>query len=63
MYRLLNATSLASSFGVAPLSALEGGKASGVLGGWNLAISADSTNQAAAVAFIDFATTPDCVRA
>nr|WP_218649285.1 ABC transporter substrate-binding protein [Paenarthrobacter nitroguajacolicus] len=59
VYRLLNATPLASSFGVAPLPAWEGGKASGVLGGWNLAISAHSTNQAGAVAFIDFATTPD----
>lgn len=29
-----------------------------MLGGWNLAISAHSTNQAGAVAFIDFATTP-----
>ncbi|MBT2586685.1 ABC transporter substrate-binding protein [Arthrobacter sp. ISL-95] len=59
VYRLLNATPLASSFAVAPLPAWEGGKASGVLGGWNLAISAHSTNQAGAVAFIDFATTPD----
>lgn len=59
VYRLLNATPLASSFSVAPLPAWEGGKASGVLGGWNLAISANSTNQAGAVAFIDFATTPD----
>jgi multiple sugar transport system substrate-binding protein len=59
VYRLLNATPLASNFAVAPLPAWEGGKASGVLGGWNLAISANSTNQAGAVAFIDFATTPD----
>jgi multiple sugar transport system substrate-binding protein len=59
VYRLLNATSLAGTFGVAPLPAWEGGKASGVLGGWNLAISAHSTNQAGAVAFIDFATTPE----
>lgn len=59
VYRLLNATPLASSFAVAPLPAWEGGKASGVLGGWNLAISAHSTNQAGAVAFIDFATSPD----
>lgn len=59
VYRLLNATPLASTFGVAPLPAWEGGKASGVLGGWNLAISAHSTNHAGAVAFIDFATTPD----
>jgi multiple sugar transport system substrate-binding protein len=59
VYRLLNATPMAGTFGVAPLPAWEGGKASGVLGGWNLAISAHSTNQAGAVAFIDFATTPD----
>jgi multiple sugar transport system substrate-binding protein len=57
--RLLNATPLAGTFGVAPLPAWEGAKASGVLGGWNLAISAHSTNQAGAVAFIDFATTPE----
>ncbi|KRE71271.1 ABC transporter substrate-binding protein [Arthrobacter sp. Soil762] len=59
VYRLLNATPMAGTFGVAPLPAWEGGKASGVLGGWNLAISAHSTNQAGAVAFIDFATAPD----
>ncbi|WP_314192357.1 ABC transporter substrate-binding protein [uncultured Arthrobacter sp.] len=59
VYRLLNATPMAGTFGVAPLPAWEGGKASGVLGGWNLAISAHSTNQSGAVAFIDFATTPD----
>lgn len=59
VYRLLNATPMAGTFGVAPLPAWEGGKSSGVLGGWNLAISAHSTNQAGAVAFIDFATTPD----
>ncbi|WP_026543511.1 ABC transporter substrate-binding protein [Paenarthrobacter nicotinovorans] len=59
VYRLLNATPLASSFAVAPLPAWEGGKASGVLGGWNLAISAHSTNQAGAVAFIDYATSPE----
>ncbi|MHA7288868.1 ABC transporter substrate-binding protein [Arthrobacter sp. MDT3-24] len=59
VYRLLNATPMAGTFGVAPLPAWEGGKPSGVLGGWNLAISAHSTNQAGAVAFIDFATTPD----
>nr|WP_239529109.1 ABC transporter substrate-binding protein [Paenarthrobacter ilicis] len=59
VYRLLNATPLASSIAVAPLPAWEGGKASGVLGGWNLAISAHSTNQAGAVAFIDYATSPE----
>ena len=59
VYRLLNATPMAGTFGVAPLPSWEGGKASGVLGGWNLAISAHSTNRAAAVAFINFATTPD----
>jgi multiple sugar transport system substrate-binding protein len=59
VYRLLNATPMAGTFGVAPLPAWEGGKASGVLGGWNLAISAHSSNQTGAVAFIDFATTPE----
>jgi multiple sugar transport system substrate-binding protein len=59
VYRLLNETPLKGTFGVAPLPKWEGGKASGVLGGWNLAISAHSKNPAGAVAFIDFATSPE----
>ncbi|HEU4667942.1 MAG TPA: ABC transporter substrate-binding protein [Arthrobacter sp.] len=60
VYRLLNATNLAGTFGVAPLPSFDGSaKASGVLGGWNFAISAHSTNPGAAVAYINFATSPD----
>ena len=60
VYRLLNATKLAGKFDVAPLPSFDGSaKASGVLGGWNFSISAHSTNPAAAVAYINFATTPD----
>ncbi|MBT8160103.1 ABC transporter substrate-binding protein [Arthrobacter sp. GN70] len=59
VYGLLNKTKLAGTFGVAPLPSWEGGKASGVLGGWNLGISSYSSNPGAAVAFIDFATSPD----
>ncbi|MCA4134103.1 ABC transporter substrate-binding protein [Arthrobacter sp. M4] len=60
VYRLLNATKLAGTFDVAPLPSFDGtSKASGVLGGWNLGISAHSTNPGAAVSFINFATTPD----
>lgn len=60
VYRLLNATKLAGTFDVAPLPSFDGSsKASGVLGGWNFSISAHSTNPGAAVAYINFATTPE----
>lgn len=60
VYRLLNETPLADEFAVAPLPSWEGsGEASGVLGGWNMAISAYSENPEAAVALINFATSPD----
>ncbi|MFD5278546.1 ABC transporter substrate-binding protein [Pseudarthrobacter sp. NPDC058362] len=60
VYRLLNATKMAGTFGVAPLPSFDGSsKASGVLGGWNFSISAHSTNPGAAVAYINFATSPD----
>ena len=60
VYRLLNATPLANTFGVAPLPSFDGSKpASGVLGGWNFSISVHSTNPGAAVAYIKYATTPE----
>lgn len=59
VYRLLKQTPLADQFAVAPLPAWEGGEAGGVLGGWNMAISAYSENPEAAVALINFATSPE----
>lgn len=60
VYRLLKETPLAEDFAVAPLPTWEeGGEASGVLGGWNMAISAYSENPEAAVALINFATSPE----
>lgn len=60
VYRLLNATPLAGSFGVAPLPSFDGSKpASGVLGGWNFSISVHSANPGAAVAYVNHATTPE----
>jgi multiple sugar transport system substrate-binding protein len=60
VFRLLNATKLAGTFGVAPLPSFDGSRpASGVLGGWNFSISVHSANPAAAVAYIKFATAPD----
>ena len=60
VYRLLKQTPLAEEFAVAPLPAWEGGaEASGVLGGWNMAISAYSENPEGAVALINFATSPE----
>ena len=60
VYRLLNATPLKDTFGVAPLPSFDGTRpASGVLGGWNFSISAHSANPSAAVAYISFATSPE----
>jgi multiple sugar transport system substrate-binding protein len=60
VYRLLNATPLAGTFGVAPLPSFDGSSpASGVLGGWNFSISVHSTNPGAAASYINFATTPE----
>lgn len=60
VYGQLKGTALKDAFGVAPLPSFDGtSKASGVLGGWNLAISAFSSNTAAAVAFVNFVTSPE----
>lgn len=60
VYGQLNATPLKGTFGVAPLPSFDGNSnGSGVLGGWNLAISAFASNPAAAVAFVNFESTPE----
>lgn len=60
VYGQLNATPLKGTFGVAPLPSFDGSsKGSGVLGGWNLAISAFSSNPGAAVAFVNFESSPE----
>lgn len=60
VYGQLNATPLKGTFGIAPLPSFDGGtKGSGVLGGWNLALSAYSANPGAAVAFVKFESSPE----
>ncbi|UKA65147.1 ABC transporter substrate-binding protein [Arthrobacter sp. FW306-05-C] len=60
VYGQLNATPLKGTFGVAPLPSFDGStNGSGVLGGWNLAISAYASNPAAAVAFVNFESSPE----
>ena len=59
VYGALKQTPLADQFAVAPLPEWEGGEAGGVLGGWNMAISAYSENPDAAVALINFASSPE----
>ncbi|NUP75716.1 MAG: ABC transporter substrate-binding protein [Sinomonas sp.] len=60
VYGQLNATPLKGTFGVSPLPPFDGSsKGSGVLGGWNLAISAFSSNPGAAVAFVNFESSPE----
>lgn len=60
VFRLLNETDLKGTFGVAPLPSYDGSQpGSGVLGGWNFAMSAYAGNPDAAVAYINFATTPE----
>jgi multiple sugar transport system substrate-binding protein len=58
-YALGKESSIADSFAVAKLPAWEGGEATSVLGGYNLGISAFSKNPEGALAFINFATTPE----
>ena len=60
VYKQLKASSEADKFGVAPLPAYGDKKtSSGVLGGFNFAVSAYSKNVAGAVAVIDFALSPE----
>lgn len=60
VYGQLNATPLKDTFGVAPLPSFDGkSTGSGVLGGWNLALSAFASNPGAAVAFVNFESSPD----
>jgi multiple sugar transport system substrate-binding protein len=55
-YALGKKSSIGSKFAVAPLPAFEGGKAAGVLGGYNLGISAFTKNEKAAVEFVNYIT-------
>jgi multiple sugar transport system substrate-binding protein len=55
-YALDQKSSIKGKFAVAPLPAFEGGKPAGVLGGYNLGISAFTKNEAAAVEFANFIT-------
>jgi multiple sugar transport system substrate-binding protein len=55
-YALGQDSKIAGDFAVSPLPAFEGGEPAGVLGGYNLGISAYSENPEAAVAFVNFAT-------
>ena len=57
-YALGKDSSIADSFAVAKLPAWEGGEPASILGGYNLGISAFSQNPEGALAFINFATTP-----
>ncbi|MDP9888073.1 ABC transporter substrate-binding protein [Pseudarthrobacter enclensis] len=60
VYGQLNATPLKGTFGVAPLPSFDGkSHGSGVLGGWNLAISAFASNPGAAAAFVNFESSPE----
>jgi multiple sugar transport system substrate-binding protein len=57
-YALGNQSSIKGKFKVSPLPAFEGGKPAGVLGGYNLGISAYSKNPDAAVEFVNYITNP-----
>jgi multiple sugar transport system substrate-binding protein len=58
-YALGKKSDVGSKFAVAPLPAFEGGEPAGVLGGYNLGISAYSKNPEAAVEFVNYATNMD----
>ena len=55
-YALGEKSDIKGKFAVAPLPAFEGGEPAGVLGGYNLGVSAYSKNPEAAVEFINYAT-------
>jgi multiple sugar transport system substrate-binding protein len=58
-YALGKDSKLADKFDIATFPGFAGEKAAGVVGGYNLGISAFSKNPAGSLAFIDFATKPD----
>jgi multiple sugar transport system substrate-binding protein len=58
-YALGQDSDIAGDFEVSPLPASEGGEPAGVLGGYNLGISAFSENPEAAVEFVNFITNTD----
>lgn len=58
-YALAKESPIADSFNVTTFPSYQGNPGAGVLGGYNLAISAYSENPEGALAFIEFATRPD----
>jgi multiple sugar transport system substrate-binding protein len=58
-YALGKDSKIADKFDIATFPGFEGNKGAGVVGGYNLGISAYSKNPEGALAFIDFATKPD----
>jgi multiple sugar transport system substrate-binding protein len=58
-YALGKDSKIADKFDIATFPGFAGEKAAGVVGGYNLGISAFSKNPAGSLAFIDFATKPD----
>ncbi len=62
-YALGKESKIADKFDVGTFPSFEGGEPAGVLGGFNLAISAFAKNPEGAAAFIDFATGPEVQKA
>src|SRR5215210_1971226 len=58
-YALGKDSKIADKFDIATFPGFAGNEGAGVIGGYNLAISAYSKNAEGALAFIDFATSPD----
>jgi len=58
-YSLGKDSKIADKFDIATFPGFAGNEGAGVIGGYNLAISAYSKNAEGALAFIDFATSPD----
>jgi multiple sugar transport system substrate-binding protein len=58
-YALGNESDIKGKFDITPFPSWEGGEAAGILGGYNLAISAYSDAPEAALEFINFVTQPD----
>ena len=58
-YALLKDSDLADKFDIATFPSFGGGEGAGVLGGYNLGISAYSQNAEGALEFINFATSPE----
>jgi multiple sugar transport system substrate-binding protein len=59
VYSLANKSPIKGKFALSPLPKWEGAKASGVIGGYNLAISVYSKHPGAALEFVNFVTKPN----